>query len=220
MVDLSKIKPNDLWYVIGYIASDGNLSRDQRHINITSKDRKHLYLIRQALNLRNKVGRKARGSEKEKRYSYLQFSDVGFYNYLEGLGFTTNKSLKLGSLKVDEKYFLDFLRGVIDGDGNISTWIHKTNYHQQWCLRIYSASHNFIQWLNDKMIKEFKVTSKIYTRRREDRLNSIYFIRLGKATASPIFKAVYYKNCLSLERKFLQAQLCLQHTPKSGKLYT
>ena len=28
MIDLDKIKPADLWYVIGYIATDGSLSID------------------------------------------------------------------------------------------------------------------------------------------------------------------------------------------------
>ena len=37
MIDLTKIKPNDLWYLVGLVATDGSLSLDGRHINITSK---------------------------------------------------------------------------------------------------------------------------------------------------------------------------------------
>lgn len=139
MVDLAKVKESDLWYVIGYIATDGYLSIDKRHINITSKDREHLYLIRNALLLKNKIGRKARSYKKEKKYSQLQFGDVHFYKYLLELGLSTQKSLTLSALKINENFFFDFLRGVIDGDGNISSWTHRTNYNQQWCLRIYSA---------------------------------------------------------------------------------
>lgn len=127
MVDLNKIKPSELWYVIGYIASDGYLSSDGRHLNITSKDRKHLYSIRNALGINNKIGRKTRGDKKIKKYSQLQFGDVNFYRYLLKIGFSSKKSLILGKINIDNNFFIDFIRGVIDGDGNISTWIHSTN---------------------------------------------------------------------------------------------
>lgn len=220
MVEINKVRPSDLWYVIGYIATDGYLSIDGRHINITSKDRGHLYLIRKALFLKNKIGRKKREHEVKKRYSQLQFGDVRFYKYLMKLGLTPKKSLTLGPLNIDDNYFVDFLRGVIDGDGNISSWIHKTNYHKQWCLRIYSASYIFIEWVQGKIAKDFGVMSKIYSRKRGGRVNFIYFLKFGQISAAKILKSVYYINCLSLERKFIQAQLCLQHGAKSGKLYT
>ena len=54
MINTYKIDPTHLWYIIGYIATDGYLSIDGRHINITFKDRQHLYKIRDVLNLKNK----------------------------------------------------------------------------------------------------------------------------------------------------------------------
>lgn len=210
MVDLGKIKSSDLWYVIGYITTDGYLSTDNRHINITSKDRKHLYSIKEALLLKNRIGRKTRGYEKEKRYSQLQFGDVIFYRYLETIGLSSRKSLTLGSINLNEEFFMDFLRGVIDGDGNISTWIHRTNNHQQWCLRIFSASPVFIKWLNNKIKEKFGLEGKLYIRVGKNRVNPIYILKFGKIAATKILKIVYYPDCLSLQRKFLKAQLCLQ----------
>lgn len=66
MINIKSIRPSDLWYVIGYIATDGSLSIDRRHINVTSKDRNHLYKIRTALNLENVIGRKSREGSKKK----------------------------------------------------------------------------------------------------------------------------------------------------------
>ncbi len=211
MINLNKIKPTDLWYVIGYIATDGYLSTDGRHINITSKDREHLYLIRKALHLRNKIGRKARGYEREKKYSQLQFGDINFYKYLESLGFSTKKSLVIGALNLENNYFTDFLRGIIDGDGNISTWIHKTNRNRQWCLRIFSASPIFIGWLNDRIEQNFNIKGRLYSRKLRNRDNTHYILKFGVINAKRILRIIYYCKCLSLERKFLQAQLCLQH---------
>ena len=220
MININRIESADLWYVVGYIATDGYLSIDGRHINITSKDRDHLYKIRSALKLDNKIGRKSRVAHDEKRFSQLQFGDVKFYRFLKGLGLVSRKSLTLGPLNIDDKFFKDFFRGVIDGDGNISTWIHRTNHNRQWCLRIYSASKVFIEWLNNRVNQEFGIKGRLYSKKDKDRDNFIYLLKFGKLSALKILKRIYYDKSLFLERKFLQAQLCLQEGQKSGKLYT
>lgn len=214
MIDINRIRPADLWYVVGYIATDGCLSIDGRHINITSKDREHLYKIKDALLLKNKIGSKAREAEKKKRYSYLQFGDVVFYKFLNKIGLTSKKSLTLGPLNVDKSFFPDFLRGVIDGDGNISTWIHKTNFHRQRSLRVFSASPLFIEWLKESVERYFEMPGKLYFKKRVDRKNGHYVLKYGKNFAKIILRKLYYDGCLSLERKFLQARLCLQEAAK------
>jgi len=220
VININRIESADLWYVVGYIATDGYLSIDGRHINITSKDRDHLYKIRSALKLDNKIGRKSRVAHDEKRFSQLQFGDVKFYRFLKGLGLVSRKSLTLGPLNIDDKFFKDFFRGVIDGDGNISTWIHRTNHNRQWCLRIYSASKVFIEWLNNRVNQEFGIKGRLYSKKDKDRDNFIYLLKFGKLSALKILKRIYYDKSLFLERKFLQAQLCLQEGQKNGKLYT
>lgn len=130
------------------------------------------------------------------------------------LGLTSKKSLTIGPLNVDHNFFADFLRGVIDGDGNISTWIYKTNHHRQWCLRIYSASRVFIEWLNNRINQEFCVEGRLYSRRAKERVNFIYVLKFGKLDAAKILKKIYYNGSLSLERKLVQAQLCLQEATK------
>lgn len=218
MIDLETVKPCDLWYVIGYIATDGCLSIDGRHIIITSKDRDHLYSIKQALNLNIIIGNKARAKEKEKKYSHLQIGDVSFYRYLISIGITPKKSLTIGSLKIENRFFNDFLRGVIDGDGNISTWLHKSNNHRQWCLRIYTASKNFANWLVKEIEDRYSVRGKVYTRKNKNGCNIMYILKFGKNIANQIFDQVYYLGCLALERKYLKAQSCIIFTPKSEKL--
>src|SRR3989344_2477009 len=138
MVDLSLVKPKDLWYVVGLIATDGNLSKDGRHISIVSKDNIFLRKVRKALLLKNKIGFKANGIHPEKIYSVLQIGDKKFFNFLLSIGLIPKKSLILDKLSVPKNYFTDFLRGVIDGDGTIVSWVHKSNGNKQWSVRIYS----------------------------------------------------------------------------------
>jgi hypothetical protein len=201
MVDLKNISLNDLWYIIGLIVADGSLSKDGRHIYITSKDRQYLFSIRDALGIDVKIGKKARGEQKEKKYSYLQFGDVKFYQYLLDIGLTPCKSLTLGKIKVDSKYFIDFLRGVVDGDGNISTWIHRTNFHRQWSLRVASAAPLFIKWLKKEIEKYFDVRGKLYGYLHDGKKNNMYTLKFGKLAAKVIAGKIYYKNALCLNRK-------------------
>jgi hypothetical protein len=210
MVNLNLVKPAHLWYVVGLITTDGNLSPNRKNINITSKDRCILISIKKALGIpNNKVGRKCRGGELEKKYSYLQFSDVNFYAFLESIGLTRRKSLTLSPLKIPQEYFIDFLRGVMDGDGNIQKTVHATNRNIQWTLRIVSGSPYFLPWIRDNIEKTFEVTGKSYIR-EGGRKNPLYILKYGKFAAKIILRCCYYKNCLTMPRKLKNAQKCIQ----------
>lgn len=60
-VDLHAVNQADLWYVLGLIATDGCISGDGRHVNITSADRLYLATVREVLGLRNAIGKKHNG---------------------------------------------------------------------------------------------------------------------------------------------------------------
>lgn len=49
------IKSKDLWYLIGLITTDGCLSSDGRHIDITSKDYEFLREIKDSFGLAIKI---------------------------------------------------------------------------------------------------------------------------------------------------------------------
>ncbi|MBP9728456.1 MAG: hypothetical protein KBD27_03720 [Candidatus Moranbacteria bacterium] len=210
MVNLKKVQPTDLWYIIGLIVTDGNLSKDGRHISITSKDRDLLILVRSALYLDSKLGMKGNGENPEKKYTIFQFSDVAFYRYLESIGIHPKKSLTLESINVPSKYFNDFLRGVIDGDGSINTWIHRTNGRPQWCLRIISGAPIFASWIHHEIQNQYSVVGKIYTYTFKGKKNPINIVKFGKIATKIILKSAYYPGSLSLKRKLLQAERCLK----------
>lgn len=47
---------NELAYAVGLIATDGNLSKDGRHIELTSKDTEQLETFKRCLKLKNRIG--------------------------------------------------------------------------------------------------------------------------------------------------------------------
>jgi len=208
MLDLSKVKEKDLWYVVGYITGDGCLSGDGRHITIVSKDYQILEDILVALKHNIRITRHYSGRED---YAHrIQIASVSFYRFLKKIGLTPRKSLTLKELKIPNKYFSHFLRGVIDGDGSIRIWIHPSNGGRQWSLRIYSASKTFIYWLGDKIDRKYKVVVKIHTELRKGKNhNDIYIIKLGKVAGKIVLNNCYNKNCLSLKRKEKLALDCV-----------
>ncbi len=209
MVDLSLVRPEHLWYIVGLIATDGNLSKDGRHISLTSKDRSLLLSVRKALQIQNKIGKKSRGGESIKKYSVLQIGDRKFYDYLLTLGLTKRKSLTLGELAVPRNYFHDFFRGVVDGDGSISQWVHASNGNTQWSLRVVSGSEKFLLWLQKEIEKSFSIKGRIYSAKRK-RKNPLYLLKFGKFAAKLILERCYYKGCLALNRKLKSSIKCLQ----------
>ena len=210
MVDLSLVKPKDLWYVVGLIATDGNLSKDGRHISIVSKDNKFLRKVRKALLLKNKIGFKANGIHPEKIYFVLQIGDKKFFNFLLSIGLIPKKSLILDKLSVPKNYFTDFLRGVIDGDGTIVSWVHKSNGNKQWSVRIYSAASKFVHWLKNETEKIYRVSGKIYGYKHGGRKNTYYQIKFGKFASKVILEKCYYDKCLAIDRKYNKAIQCLK----------
>jgi len=50
----------DFAYAIGLLTTDGSLSSDGRHMNLTSKDRGLIEIFKTCLGLKNKIGRKMR----------------------------------------------------------------------------------------------------------------------------------------------------------------
>lgn len=209
MVDLSSIRPEDLWYTIGLITTDGNLSTDRRHIVITSKDCDFLCGVRDALKISVKIGRKGNGRDKRKIYGILQFGDVTFYRFLEKIGLTRRKSLTLGPLKIPDKYFVDFLRGVIDGDGNIQETIHTSNGNIQWVLRIVSGSPLFLPWLKEKIERIIKIEGRLHQNPASVSRNPLYILKFGKFAAKVILRRCYYDGALALERKLKIAHKCI-----------
>lgn len=175
-------------YAIGLITTDGNLSPDGRHINFTSKDKDLAESFKNCLNLSNKIGEKSRGGSKEKKYFVVQFGDRNFYDFLLSVGLKPAKSKTLRQLLIPRDFFRDFLRGCIDGDGNISYVWHPESRHPQLRIRLFSASPPFLKWIKSEVAKilntktgwietKYGISTLIYA--KSDSLKLIDFLYQG-----------------------------------------
>jgi len=178
----------ELAYAIGLIATDGNLSSDQRHIYMTSKDEEMILNFKKCLKLDNKIGKKARGGSIDKKYFVLQFGDKNFYDFLLGIGLTPAKSKTLGILNIPQVYFADFLRGCIDGDGNIGAYIHPESKHPQLRVRLYSASRKFLEWIKAEVERAIGIATGWI----EVKDNAMSVLVYAKTDSLKILQFMYY----------------------------
>ena len=194
-------------YVIGIITTDGNLSPDKRHINITSKDKEIVTSVKKLLKLKNKIGKKARGGSKNKKYFVLQFGDINFYDFLLSIGLTPAKSKILKKVSIPTEHFRDFLRGCIDGDGSIDGFVHPQSKLFQYRVRLISASPKFLLWMLSNIQKNIGATGGTIYRSKS---SSVSILSFGKSDARKMFNFMYYKRSLpALRRKYLVAQKLL-----------
>ncbi|MEX0594846.1 MAG: LAGLIDADG family homing endonuclease [Patescibacteria group bacterium] len=197
----------DLAYIIGLIATDGSLSIDGRHISLTSKDKEQLENFSRILSLKNTIGTKFSSYKKEKKYYVIQFGSVSFYRFLLSLGLTPNKTKTIGKLKIPRKYFRDFLRGHLDGDGcTYSYWDPRWKSSFMLYTDFVCASREHLEWVRDEIKAVVNIEGRITFAGK-----STYHLRLAKKHSIKLFQFMYYKKGLPcLERKRLKFQLAVQ----------
>ena len=189
----------ELAYIVGLIATDGNLSPDGRHITFTSKDFELASLFRKYINHEGKIGKKSRSNGGEKKYFVVQLGDVVFYKFLLNLGLTPKKSKTISKLNVPREYFYDFLRGCIDGDGSIGSFAHPESRLPQFKVRLVSASKLFLEWIRSEVVNDNIKSFFIFGR-------GVYTLVFAKRASTKLLNLVYYAGSpKSLERKYIKA---------------
>ncbi len=200
-------------YAVGLIATDGNLSSDGRHLEITSKDLQLLNTFRRCLGLKNKIGLKT-GGFSNKKYPRVQFGNIILYRWLLGIGLTPHKSKTISKLKIPEKYFFDFLRGHFDGDGSCySYWDPRWKNSFMFYIVFVSASRPHIDWLREKIKKLAGIKGHI----TQDGGKNTWQLKYAKKESKILIYKFYHKeNIPCLERK-RQKLLVILRTDKKER---
>ena len=135
-------------------------------------------------------------------------------NWLLKIGLTPNKSLSIEKIDIDYKYFPDFLRGNIDGDGSIIYYKDKyhtlinTNYvYDRLFVYFLSASKKYILWIQKTIQTIIKISGSVQTKglsKNAKRDRQMYLLKFSTKEAKILLNYVYYKKNLPyLKRKYL-----------------
>ncbi len=197
----------DLAYVVGLLATDGNLSKDGRHIIFVSKDLQLIKTFQNCIGCKSKISRKISGYSAKRKYYYIQFSNVALYKFLLSIGLTPAKSKTLGKIKIPKRFFADFVRGLFDGDGSFYSYLDKRwKSSFMFYLSFCSASLKHLTWLKSKL----KVTLNISGYIDQQLHNRVYQLKYAKRESKILIKFIYYKkNINCLERKYKKINLAL-----------
>lgn len=220
----------DLAYVVGLMATDGNLSRTRWGLSLASKDSELLETVRRCLRLTNAIT-----PYTDSLCYHIQWRDRRLYTWLVEIGLMPAKSLTLGPLKIPEEYFADFFRGCIDGDGTVL--VYEDQYHvakkksyvyDRLYVYLYSASLPFLNWVRARICTTLGVSGAINERRKGDR--ACWSLRYAKAESIRLLGWIYYAAdvpCLLRKREKAERYLSPlgfspsrpQGRPRVGWLY-
>lgn len=200
MISLDPSK-REWWYLAGLIATDGCLSKSGRHVILVAKDREFLEMIRGRCLITNKVCEHING--RGQLSHGINICGRSYWEALVGMGLTPAKSKTLGTLKVPDRVFLDFFRGVVDGDGSIRRWTHPGNGGEQWSLRVFSASPPFLEWLKTTLLRLVGIDGRIHQGH-----DGVWVLKYGKLAAQRVLRECYDEGVPALARKRKLALSC------------
>lgn len=193
-------------YALGLLATDGSLSIDGRHFDLTSKDKEQLINFMNCLNIDVKIGYKT-SSYSGRKTTCIQFGSKKLYNFLLGIGFTPAKTKTIGSLDIPLKYFFDFLRGHLDGDGCFYSYFDKRwKNSYMFYLTFVSASRKHIDWIRKTLEGKINVKGHVTISKK----SSVYQLKYAKRESIELLKKIYYdKHVVCLSRKRLKIEKAL-----------
>lgn len=201
----------ELAYAVGLLTTDGNLSGDGRHMTMRSSDIQLLKTFKRCLGLENKIARSKNDGWATRPSYRVQFTRTQFYRWLLKIGLFPAKTYTIAALDIPNKYFRDFLRGHLDGDGSVSTYKDCWNtfknkkyvYTRLW-VRFISASKAHIFWLRSTISKLLQISGHIWEAKpkQEYQTTSMWVLKFAKKDSIKLLKWIYYKkNLPCLERK-------------------
>ncbi|TMF65438.1 MAG: hypothetical protein E6I20_05855 [Chloroflexi bacterium] len=186
---------DEMAYVVGLIATDGCLSKDMRHITLTSGDLQLVETYLATLGRPIRYRTDLRG--KAPVYDAI-FSDVELFDWLLSVGLQPRKSLVPGAIDVPDPHLASLVRGLLDGDGTISVFTHAPtrrrypNYlYERLGITFNSASSSHIEWLRSRLLAAYGVRGSIQMWRKEGRHDQ-YKLRYAKYASIFLLNRLYH----------------------------
>lgn len=197
-----KYQNENMAYLLGFLAADGSISKKENgiFIQLQRKDEDFLEEIRQLVKndrpLDNYLTNAGNETCKFSVWSAEWKKDLAIY------GIVPNKTFILSPpLRLDKKYYIDYIKGYFDGDGCIYYNLEKKKYS----FEIVGASKELIEWIRSIFANSFGITNNglqvFYTKNN----TKMYKYQICKKEYIRKIYELFYsnnkKNNLCLKRK-------------------
>lgn len=181
-------------YLLGFLAADGTISKDDNGIKIglSSVDHNFLEKVKKEMSIEREV--KKEETNNGFFVSTLAFSSEKIKKRLAEFGIVPNKTYKktINFDKIPEKYKIYFIKGYFDGDGSFDS----KNGRVRICAHLDYILKDFQEYLLTKNIK-----GNIYTFNREKN-SIIYSLEYSTLPGLKIMELFYQNQNLQLDRKY------------------
>lgn len=186
--------PNMAW-LLGFLAQDGSIAKKGNTIklSLSAIDIDVLYAIKEEIEIEAPITRYV--TNKGYEVASLTWTSQYHKRDLANYGIIPQKTFQLElPLKLDEKFWIDYIRGYFDGDGSVST----AGPALRW--QICSATTPILVFIMDELEKRGiqKVSIQKWTK---SRLNPTYVIQYSTQPTRDIYNFLYTPNSLYLPRK-------------------
>lgn len=193
---LEKESP-EKYYFLGFLAADSYISDYRINFELNNKDKYMVEKFRDYICPNKPV-------YDNKKTNSTSFCITNKKKSLELKKYFSMKSNRkteeIRFPKVPNKYLPDFIRGIIDGDGNINTTkgYRGNKIYIGARLRIL-GNEIFLKELNEKTKLLYPHNTNAVSKKGKE---NIYVITYNFKTARELLKIIYYDGCLCLKRKF------------------
>lgn len=192
--DFFKHQSPDMAYILGFIAADGSIAKDENgiFIEIHQKDAELLKQIAKIVKsdrpLNYRVNNQGTPCVKMKVWSAAWKQDLAVY------GITPNKTFTLKPPSfLSQEYHMDYIRGYFDGDGSVwkRTTINRTT------IGFVSATKEILDWIRNEFNKYGVSTVQNYSA-IDKQGTRIYYLRYDGQQKINIIKHLLYDSTSNL----------------------
>ena len=184
-----------LYYIIGLIITDGNISCDNKKITLSLTDKEIIETL--AFYLIDMERRKIYVSTPKLKnanpaYTLINTNSQSIQK-LNALGIMSQKTYKTIMPQIPKLYMYDFLRGVLDGDGCIyvSSIVKGRKY---FAISITTGSQQFAQDLTNILTAMGYSPTIVIDSRRKEQDHKTYYVKLNKQQEIQRFLQEIYRN--------------------------
>ena len=204
-------------YYAGFIAADGNISRDYRvlTIGLSSKDEKWIEKFQKDINSNHKIHKSV--VKNKFNVSTIQITSQQICSdLLNNYNITQDKSLTLMPPNIRSEELINaFICGYIDGDGSIIKYKNVNGYDTINISLL--GTLEICSWIKHHFNKYTNKCGRIM--RNHNSIKNTYVLTYSTKSARIIFEKLYGLNVPKLERKWKEEihNFCLtfkKHKPK------
>lgn len=208
-----KEENSNMAWLLGFLASDGNISKNENRIRIELSvvDREILERIKEIVKIENPI--KIRENKRGFVFASLEWSCAEHKKDLEKYNIIPQKTYTLlPPTKLNEKFYIDYIRGYFDGDGTINLNLTRGGKSKSLRWGICGASKPVLEWIIGVLEERYNIPSVNIHKDSSHEKDFYSFVYSTNATRK-IYDILYTNNSLFLKRKREKYEKLLLEVP-------